>query len=471
MDKERLFEVTGFKFILNNLELKTGFGRKKLQTLSLIKKSNSIARELEELTKFIEHFNAGNNLEQLRKGLSSVRDISGTIARVRRGELLDDIDLFELKNFLLTYEEIRKSVFFPEFLFIPSAEELITLLDPEGLRLKNFHIYSAYSKELAAVRQEKRELVSVPETHRSDRLLEELKKLKLRERELEGRIRKELSRKLHKNAQKIVEIAELIAKVDFLQAKVELVQRFELTRPTLSREAISFQGLFNPEVREILRSSGREFQPVDLKLEKGICIITGANMCGKTVLLRTIALAQLMFQHGFYIPARKAELVPFDGIFFFSGDYQSYKKGLSSFAAEVLEIKKATGHMDEQWLILFDELARNTNPDEGKALVIAIAEAFAKSDCYTVVTTHYDGVVRSGMRHYRIKGLKEKLPETIETPMALVDHVDYSLVELNERHERVPHEALKIAKMFGLDEKIIERAEWILSKEEDNSEK
>jgi len=464
LDREKLFEATGFKFIINQLDLKTGFGRRKLKELAFMKEPGLIEKELEELSMFIEHFSDENVLKKLKQRLSLLKDISGTIERLKQGEELDDIDLFELKDFLLTYEDLRENIQLPEFLPKIVANELLNLLDPEGLKLRNFHIYSAYSSELTAIRQEKRAIANLSQA--KDDIQERIKTLKLKEMELEHKIRQKLSKEFRDNIEKITAIVELIARIDFLQAKAVLVQKYNLSRPMLSTKTVRFRGLFNPEIKEILRPHHREFQPVDLLIKKGVCVITGANMCGKTVLLRTIALAQLMFQYGFYVPAKEAEMVPFEGIFFFSGDYQSYKKGLSSFAAEVLELKEAIKHVKERWLILFDELARNTNPDEGKALVSSISEFFSNSCCYTMITTHYSGIAEKGLRHYRVKGLREKLPEKLDSPVSLVEYVDYSLVELKDELGEVPHEALKIAEIFGLDKEIIKKAKRKLLKGE-----
>ncbi|OAA31033.1 hypothetical protein AT15_08645 [Kosmotoga arenicorallina S304] len=466
MNRDKLFDVTGFKFIIDELDVRTGYGKKKLKGITFIKEHELIERELEELSMFIEHFSNENSLKELKEKLSTLKDISGTIERLKSAEILDDVDFFELKEFFLNYESLIENIQLPEFLPQIAADELLKVLDPEGLKLKNFHIYSAYSKELAALRKEKRALKHLDAS--KDNIFdiqERLRRLSIKEMELEQKIRHKLSGTLRDKAQKISAIAELIGKIDFLQAKAGIARKFNLCCPTLSTEVIRYKGLFNPEIKEILESNLREFQPVDLFLKEGVCVITGANMCGKTVLLRTIALAQLMFQAGFFVPASKAEMVPLEGVFFFSGDYQSYKRGLSSFAAEVLELKEAINHAKQRWLILFDELARNTNPDEGKALVSAISEFFSDSRCYTMITTHYGGITGK-IRHYRVKGLKEKMPEKLDSPVSLVDYVDYSLIELNDGPGEVPHEALKIAEIFGLDKEIIAKAKKKLLEEE-----
>jgi len=117
------------------------------------------------------------------------------------------------------------------------ANELLNLLDPEGLKLRNFHIYSAYSSELTAIRQEKRAIANLSQA--KDDIQERIKTLKLKEMELEHKIRQKLSKEFRDNIEKITAIVELIARIDFLQAKAVLVQKYNLSRPMLSIENFS----------------------------------------------------------------------------------------------------------------------------------------------------------------------------------------------------------------------------------------
>ena len=91
-----------------------------------------------------------------------------------------------------------------------------------------------------------------------------------------------------------------------------------------------FEGLFHPQIREILEQEGRAFQAVDLKLEKGTTVITGANMAGKTVLLKSVQLAQYLMQFGFYVPARRAGMPLVEQVLTSIGDDQDELNGLSS---------------------------------------------------------------------------------------------------------------------------------------------
>jgi len=118
-------------------------------------------------------------------------------------------------------------------------------------------------------------------------------------------------------------------------------------------------------------------------------VITGPNTGGKTVTLKTVGLLALMAQSGIPVPADRAEFPMFDAVLADIGDYQSIEQNLSTFSAHVTNIdfisRTATAHS----LVLLDELGSATDPEEGAALAVAIAEYFRKIGCITVISTHH----------------------------------------------------------------------------------
>ena len=206
--------------------------------------------------------------------------------------------------------------------------------------------------------------------------------------------------------------------------------------------------MFHPQVKEALATRGREFQPVDIAFGGHPTLITGANMGGKTVVLKTLTLCQLLFQFGFGIPAASAQIAVKDEIHFCIGDEQSVEKGLSSFAAEMKNIDAVikASRENKKLLALIDEPARTTNPTEGAALVTALLQVLAGRDMNLVMTTHYD--IEPGDAHcLRVKGFENGT-------------MDYQLVEVQDGE--VPHEALNIAQSLGIDNEWITTARTLL---------
>ena len=178
-------------------------------------------------------------------------------------------------------------------------------------------------------------------------------------------------------------------------------------------------------------------------------MITGANMGGKTVVLKTLTLCQYLFQYGFGIPAAQAMIALKDEIYFCIGDEQSIEKGLSSFAAEMKNIDAVikASRENKKIVALIDEPARTTNPTEGTALVSALVKVLRGDNVSLVMTTHYD-IEPTDARCLRVKGFENGT-------------MNYELVEVQDGE--VPHEALNIAESLGIDSEWIETARNILN--------
>lgn len=231
-----------------------------------------------------------------------------------------------------------------------------------------------------------------------------------------------------------------------------------LTRPAITQDTTSFRGLFNPELRISLEAAGKRFQPVNIRLTTGPTVITGANMSGKTVLLHSVELAQYMLQFGFYIAAERAEIALVDEVHCSVGDGQDQLSGLSSFAAEMMRMDELAKSVraGRRVLALIDEPARTTNPVEGRAIVNGVLEFLADYEVPSLVTTHYNGIAAPCCK-LKVKGFSETNAEEKITLKNINDFIDYSLEEVTT--DEVPHEAIRIARILGIDPEILRRIE------------
>jgi DNA mismatch repair ATPase MutS len=211
-----------------------------------------------------------------------------------------------------------------------------------------------------------------------------------------------------------------------------------------------------------LKKENADFQPVNIELHQEPCLITGANMTGKTVFLRAIAFSQWMFQFGFYVPAQKASLVPVEKIHFVSGDSNTENTGLSSFVNEIFHIHHILQELKEgkKMLVLVDEFARTTNPKEGSALVTAFLEMMNRKKTICLVTTHYSHVA-GNFRRLRVRGIQWDKIEQINThPYELNQYIDYQLEDCKDKN--APEEAVKIAEILAIDDTLISLAKKYL---------
>lgn len=452
--KEEINRQNGFHFLMENLEFCSPLGRKNLFCRSFQTDPTKLADILnlqDEVCHFVDKYKESQTLARLIEQLCQLNDISKTIDSLGNGTVLDDIQLFEIKKFCLISWRVSTILLDNGFdcLHFHDLAIVIDALDPEHNRLPHFYIYSSYQAELEAVRKQ------INETADEELLVQ----LKWQESQIEDEIRKSLSKKIAYKQVQMQENLNQLGLLDLLLAHAQQILRWHLCKPNISSNACSsYTELFNPLVQE---STGK-FQPIDITLDGSPTLITGANMSGKTVLLKTLGLAQTLCQFGFYVPASSASVSLVDSIIFSIGDKQSELNGLSSFAVEILNINKIIKAVKggQKVLALVDELARTTNPDEGKALVISFVKLMQNYQTNALITTHYSGLGLQ-CRRLRVKGLTISGKEQAVTPENINQFMDYSLLETEQ--DDVPNEAIKIAEIFGVDQEFLLSAKQTLT--------
>ena len=387
------------------------------------------------------------HLQKVKQLLAATQDIFTTLLRLKNGDALDDVELFEIKKNALIMNDLKQILVSTSFaLFnLNEVNEVISILDPEKTLLPHFYIYSSYNKELTALRSKSERAGSLEE---KEDLLWQIAKM-------ENKIRQNLVKKLAPFAAHLEQNLQRIAKLDLLLAKAELALEWHCCKPEISENEIFYKELFHPVVFHRLKKENTTYQSIDISLKQEPCLITGANMTGKSIFLRAIAFSQWMFQFGFYVPAKQASIVPVEKIHFVSGDSDTEHTGLSSFVNEIFHIHRILQEVkeDKKMLILVDEFARTTNPKEGSALVTAFLEMMNHRQIICLVTTHYSNV-EGNFRRLRVKGIQWDKIEHIKThPQELNQYIDYQLEDCNEK--TAPEEAVKIAEILAIDEAFI----------------
>ncbi|GKI21521.1 hypothetical protein CE91St19_09230 [Odoribacter laneus] len=462
--REAIAKIAGFRYMIDHLEIHSGLGRSSLLDRVWLEDAKQIKAELERVEKMVRVVRDSRNqvvLERLKVKLSQVKDIRGTVKRLKEPVVLDDLELFELKNLAFVAEDIREIIKDYPVVDIPCLGNLVDLLDPEQNRIPHFYIYDSYSEKLSALRAE------IKQKKREGREEREIENLYFQSLEEEDRVRAELTLQIRMLREEIAETLRAVAYLDILLVKAIQVENMGLVLPEVKdgkkNERLSFQKLFHPQLKEILLQEGRKFQPVDVVLERGVTLLTGANMAGKSVLLKSIALAQGLAQFGFYVPAERAEIVPVSDILTCMGDGQDELSGLSSFAAEMLCVNEILLRVKrgEKVLVLIDELARTTNPTEGRAIVNGVIEFLAAYQIRALVTTHYGGII-APCRKLRVRGFREEKIQGKLTLQNITDYIDYSLLE--DASGEVSQEAIRIAEIIGVSRELTDNAKKFLDK-------
>lgn len=239
-----------------------------------------------------------------------------------------------------------------------------------------------------------------------------------------------------------------IGELDLIAAKALLARDWRLNRPDIAPGGQYQLG----EARHPLLE-----RPVPNDIELGdtkLLLITGPNMGGKTVTLKTLGLAVLMHQCGMYVAAARARLPIVRDVLVDIGDEQSIEASLSTFAAHLRNLDRILRHATRDTLCLIDELGSGTDPAEGAALAQAILEQLLQQDARGVITSH----------------LAPLKLFALETPGLRNASMGFDLDALAPTFKLQVGQpgrsfALAIAHRLGLPDAITERAEGILGPE------
>ncbi len=434
-------------------------------------------------------------LAHFKRHLEQTPDLRPTFHQLReeRGAL-DDIQLFELKNWLLPMGESARfargsGIDLPT---LPDLEAALDLLDPLKERLPSFYIYDCYDARLPQLRRALKAAADADTKDTCDGGASINIEEQLSETELA--VRETLSRQLRGMLDDLEAALDGLVAWDFLIAKTEWAEAHHCHCPDIltgtdlaaSAPALAYTGLFYPPLFEQCQAQGRAYQAVDIALDRDACLLTGANMSGKTILIKALALAQTLAQFGFFVPAQAARLTLFDEVCRIVGDEQNESRGLSSFGAEILSLNETVRKLRQGKRILFlaDELARTTNPTEGSAIVCAFFDLWrqirtAAADTATgfgsaaLVSTHYEHV-DNAPRRLRVKGLDtgrwaaackdraairagEAEERTDDFLSQLQNFMDYGVEEVRA-DSPAEMQALDVAACLGVDAELIAAA-------------
>lgn len=242
-----------------------------------------------------------------------------------------------------------------------------------------------------------------------------------------------------------------VVDMDTVFAKAQLAREYKATKPELNEDGvIDIRAGRHPLIDQ------KKVVPVSLALKKDekMLLITGPNTGGKTVTLKLVGLFTLMAMSGLFIPAKSANLSIFDGVYSDIGDEQSIEQSLSTFSSH---IKNTIGILDvitDKSLVLFDELGAGTDPGEGAALAVSIAEYLLRVGAKSFITSHFNDLKEFSLVTKGVVAASMEFDSNTFCPT-------YKLV----MGAIGSSNALAIAKKLGLSDEIIENAKSKISVE------
>lgn len=253
----------------------------------------------------------------------------------------------------------------------------------------------------------------------------------------------------------IQEIAKTISEIDVLSSFALISEKYNYTRPTLTKEHnLEIIDGRHPVVEKVINEN---YIPNDIIMDPktSIFLITGPNMAGKSTYMRELGIITIMAQIGCYVPAKKAILPIFDKIFTRIGASDDLVSGESTFMVEMTEAANAIKNATPDSLILFDELGRGTATFDGMSLAQAILEYINnKIACKTLFSTHY----------HELTDLENTL-DKLKNKHVSAEEKDGKITFLHKVKDGSIDKSygINVAKLANLPKEVTDRAEEILS--------
>ena len=470
-------ENIGFEFIKGKMLPATPFGAELVKSIRPFRKDERdiLEVELSNLNKLSSNYEeVKSDINTIRRIFMQMKDVRGSI-KFGRDNTLSDIELFEIKILLMQLEKLKPVVervsdelrlcgFFMEPVSIA-----VDILDPDKRRIPTFSIYDEYSDTLKEIRKKKRDIELRMQS--DEALFEELKDKRLditaKEEKEERRIREELSIKLRPYFDTVIKNIDSVARFDLLIEKHRVSKLYPSCLPQITKDTLILKDTISPYICDILESKRLKFTPVSIEMGLGTTVLTGANMGGKSVTLKTVALNTYLALCGFFVYADSASIPAFDEIIMISEESQSVAKGLSSFGAQIVELKNLLNEIENEFVFaILDEFARGTNPKEGESLVRGLVSLLNTKKTVSLLVTHFDHVAELSKSHYQVRGLQGVSEDRISSSLltksdddakitAISQFMNYGIFKV-DKDAKPPKEALMICRLLGLQNELLD---------------
>ena len=280
--------------------------------------------------------------------------------------------------------------------------------------------------------------------------------------EIEYAIFQDIRAKVKLETHRIQKVSKQISKIDVLNSFAQVACQNNYVKPKLNNKGIiNIVAGRHPVVEKTIENS--IFVPNDTYLDNEdnrVQIITGPNMAGKSTYMRQVAIITLLAQIGSFVPAKKANIAVVDRIFTRIGASDNLSQGESTFMVEMNEVAHIIKNATKDSLIILDEVGRGTSTYDGLSIAWATIEYITENiKAKTLFATHYHELIE----------LENKL-EGINNLTILVEEKGDEIIFLRKIIKGSTNKSygIEVAKLAGIDEQVIDRANEILHQIEQN---
>nr|WP_245544108.1 DNA mismatch repair protein MutS [Peptoniphilus timonensis] len=274
---------------------------------------------------------------------------------------------------------------------------------------------------------------------------------------LQAEIYNKLKDFIGKEIYRIQILADKLSDLDSILSLAKVSNLNNYTRPKFNNDGfIEIKEGRHPIVESYMKDDF--FVPNDTFIDTKnnmIHIITGPNMAGKSTYMRQVALITIMAHIGSFVPCDSCNISLVDRIFTRIGASDNLAKGQSTFMVEMQEVADIIENASSNSLLILDEVGRGTSTFDGLAIANAIIEYIAENiKAKTLFATHYHELVH----------LEEKY-DSIENLTIAVDRQDDDIIFLRKIIKGFTNNSygIDVAKLAGIDNKIIDRAKEVLA--------
>ena len=517
---EATADAIGATWLLEAIAPAGSFGRRaRSRERPFLRGDEVAARDAIARVASLAELMSADDLAATRAAIARAPDLSNIFVRAAAGATLDDVDFFELGRLARAIEEVAHFVTREAFVGSAIADLRAALLPGTTIGF-GFYLADAFDATLAcersrasaaqaafdaerrriadrvalfagveAVREgefvlmrdafagalppEIRVMREAPTYFLCEVALDDAARDALAKRDdtvarvaaAEEAVRKRLTRVVADAVAAFESACDALGDLDSLVARAQFAHAHACVVPEIAPDGgySLVDACFVP-LREKLVERGRIYAPVSFDLD-GFGIVTGPNMGGKTVALRTLGFVAACVALGVPVPARAARVVLVDDIVWLGthAGADSSDGFLSSFGREVIGLRSFLASDARRAIVLVDEFARTTSPREGRALSIALLERLRERGAIGLAATHLSGIAAAArVAHFAVGGSRtfseSPVPRDLDAALARIARaMDYRITRVDEDAAE-GSDALELGAALGLDAAFVARA-------------